>query len=261
MQKWPPASSAAGRSSRLYKALVYEKQIAQTVIGVSEFADPRVDVPDRGDGAARATPPRNSNAPSTRSSQRFAREAPSSREIEQARNTIETAIIGGLERLGGFGGIADRLNMYNHYLRTPDYLDKDIQRYRAVTPATLLAFARDQLTTSTRVVVHATPGQPKPVAQSSGASTGRKRAEARPRPDSRSMRTSRGASRFPKPGPTKPLQLAAPASAVLAEWAHAHTQRTSRIADRRRESRDQDRQRCEPDRETGPGKLRGGDAR
>ena len=38
-------------------------------------------------------------------------EAPSSREIEQARNTIETAIIGGLERLGGFGGVADRLNM------------------------------------------------------------------------------------------------------------------------------------------------------
>ena len=35
-------------------------------------------------------------------------------------------IIGGLERLGGFGGVADRLNSYNHYLGTPDYLQQDI---------------------------------------------------------------------------------------------------------------------------------------
>ena len=38
-------------------------------------------------------------------------------ELERARNTIETNIVGGLERLGGFGGIADRLNTYNHYLK------------------------------------------------------------------------------------------------------------------------------------------------
>ena len=41
---------------------------------------------------------------------------PSAVEIEKARNWIGTTIIGGLDRLGGFGGVADRLNMYNHYL-------------------------------------------------------------------------------------------------------------------------------------------------
>ena len=41
--------------------------------------------------------------------------------------------------------MADRLNLYNHYLRTPDYLPKDIERYRGVTPATVSAFVRDQL--------------------------------------------------------------------------------------------------------------------
>ena len=80
-------------------------------------------------------------------------------EVERARNTIETRIIEGLETLGGFGGVADRLNMYNHYLGTPDYLDKDIQRYRAVTPATVRTFANDQLKPSARVVVHAVPGE------------------------------------------------------------------------------------------------------
>ena len=42
--------------------------------------------------------------------------------------------------------MADRLNSYNHYLGTPDYLAKDIERYRAVTPASLQSFAKDQLT-------------------------------------------------------------------------------------------------------------------
>ena len=64
---------------------------------------------------------------------------------------IETNIIGGLERLGGFGGIADRLNSYNHYLGNPDYLQQDVQRYRGVTAATLQTFARDQLAPVRRV--------------------------------------------------------------------------------------------------------------
>ena len=68
-----------------------------------------------------------------KSSASFRANPADAREIEQARNTIETNIVGGLERLGGFGGVADRLNSYNHYLGTPDYLTKDIERYRAVT--------------------------------------------------------------------------------------------------------------------------------
>ena len=40
----------------------------------------------------------------------------------------------GLQRLGGFGGVADPLNHYNHYVGTPDYLAQDITRHRDVTP-------------------------------------------------------------------------------------------------------------------------------
>ena len=32
----------------------------------------------------------------------------------------------GLEVLGGFGGVADTLNIYNHYLGNPGYLREDI---------------------------------------------------------------------------------------------------------------------------------------
>ena len=36
------------------------------------------------------------------------RDGPTAEEMERARNMIETRIIGGLETLGGFGGVADR---------------------------------------------------------------------------------------------------------------------------------------------------------
>ena len=64
----------------------------------------------------------------------------------------------GLETLGGFGGVADRLNQYNHFLGNPDYLAQDIGRYRAATPATLRDVAARTLTTSARVVIEGVPG-------------------------------------------------------------------------------------------------------
>ena len=133
-----------GRSSRLYKKLVYELQIAQTV---SAFQNSlilgsmfQIDATARPGHTAEELERAIEQEIDTIRTQ-----PPSAAEIEKARNSIETAIIGGLDRLGGFGGVADRLNMYNHYLGTPDYLDKDIQRYRAVTPQSVQAFAREYL--------------------------------------------------------------------------------------------------------------------
>jgi hypothetical protein len=40
-----------------------------------------------------------------------------------------------------------------------------VDRYRAVTAAAVQAFARDQLSLTSRVVVHAVPGTPEPLAQ------------------------------------------------------------------------------------------------
>jgi zinc protease len=148
-----------GRSSRLYKKLVYEKQIAQNVSAqqyslilgsmfqIEATARPGHTVEelekalDEELAALRATPPE-------------------AREVERARNTIETNIVGGLEQLGGFGGVADRLNSYNHYVGTPDYLQRDVARYRAVTPATVQAFVRQHLPQNGRVVLHAVAGEP-----------------------------------------------------------------------------------------------------
>jgi len=200
----------SGRSSRLYKSLVYEKQIAQDV-SASQYsltlgsvfqiqatarpghtAEELEQAIDAELNALRSAPPAQS-------------------EIDRARNTIETQIVRGLERLGGFGGVADRLNLYNHHLGDPGYLDDDIQRYRAVTPASVHAFAQKQLAATSRVVVHGVPGEPQlaPVVptppQTAAAGEGGESINA----DEPWRRTA------PVAGPARPLQIPVPESFQL----------------------------------------------
>jgi zinc protease len=200
-----------GRSSRLYKKLVYEKQIAQDVTAqqyslmlgsifqIQATARPGHTVEEL-EKALEEELSTFRSKPAERS------------EIERARNMIETNIIGGLERLGGFGGIADRLNSYNHYLKNPDYLQQDIQRYRAVNTSTLQTFARDQLAPTARVVMHVVPGQPaaQPQVATPPAS---KAAEGE---GSESINADEPwRNEMPKPAAGRPLQLATPVSETL----------------------------------------------
>ena len=148
-----------GRSSRLYKKLVYEQQIAQDVNVVQQSlilgSQFQITV------TARAGRTLEEIEKAVDAELQILRTtAPDASEIERARNTLETRIITGLETLGGFGGVADRLNSYNHYLDNPDYLQQDIARYRAVTPQSVLAFAKAQLTPNSRAVVHVVKGTP-----------------------------------------------------------------------------------------------------
>ena len=77
---------------------------------------------------------------------------PTAAEVERARNRCVSRIIQGLETAGGNGGVADQLNRYNHYLGTPDYLQQDVARYTALTPALLRAAAVRMLRRQSRVV-------------------------------------------------------------------------------------------------------------
>ena len=199
-----------GRSSRLYKKLVYELQVAQNVFAMQNS----LMLGSMFQIHATARPGHTAEEIEQAIEKELdliRTQPPTAAEVEQARNSIETAIIGGLDRLGGFGGVADRLNLYNHYLGTPGYLEQDIQRYRTATPQTLQAFAREYLTTSSRVVVQAIPGQPQ---IDNGP------APAAAVPASQNPGQSINAEepwRFevPKPGPARALELATPMSATL----------------------------------------------
>ena len=198
-----------GRSSRLYKKLVYERQIAQDVSAVQQsFGIRSVFQID-----ATARPGRTAAELEKAIDEELALLVTSGvepREVERARNTIETNIVGSLESITG---LANRLNSYNHYLKTPDYADKDFARYGAVTPAQVQAFARDNLRTNARTVIHAVPGEP-----DFGATV--------PTPPKPTSKPGEGAESIntaedwrmtqPTAAGAKPLQVATPVTATLA---------------------------------------------
>ena len=205
-----------GRASRLYKRLVYERQIAQNV-SASQYSLIlgsmfQIEATARpGHTAAELEKAIDEELAALRA------QAPTAREIEMARNTIETNIIGGLERLGGFGGVADRLNSYNHYLGDPGYLEKDIQRYRGVTPQAVQSFVKGSLAPNARVVLHAVPGTPAPPPAPAATAAAPAGAAAQASSAGGEAINANEDWRFKMPvgAPPKPLEVATPASATL----------------------------------------------
>ncbi|HYO99421.1 MAG TPA: pitrilysin family protein [Pyrinomonadaceae bacterium] len=147
-----------GKSSRLYKRLVYERQIAQDV-GVSQNSLILGSVFQIQATAKPGVKPEDLEKAINEELDVVRKNGVTTDELARARNVIQTRIVQGLERLGGFGGVADRLNQYNHYLGDPSYLAKDLERYDRATPADVHKMAREKLTNNSRVVVYGVPGK------------------------------------------------------------------------------------------------------
>jgi zinc protease len=146
-----------GKASRLYKALVYEKQIAQDV----QVQNSNLLLGSVFELQVTAKPgvkPESLEKAINEELEKLRAEGPTQRELDGARNVIETRMISGLERLGGFGGLADRLNQYNQYLHDPGYLPKDLERYDRATIADVKRIADENLKPTARVVVYGLPG-------------------------------------------------------------------------------------------------------
>ncbi len=145
-----------GRSSRLYQKLVYEKQIAQDVhtgnqsmmLG-SVFM--LVATPKPGVAIEELEKALDAELAALQAS------GPTIEELQRAKNSIQTGFVFGLEEPGGFRGVADRLNTYNHYLGDPGYFTSDLERFNAVTAADVQRIAR-QLTSDTGITVWGVPG-------------------------------------------------------------------------------------------------------
>uniref|UniRef100_A0A832MIJ2 Insulinase family protein n=1 Tax=Eiseniibacteriota bacterium TaxID=2212470 RepID=A0A832MIJ2_UNCEI len=151
---------AGGKSSRLYKRLVYELQIA-TQVTAYQYAG-------RLDGMftlyATARPGHHLDELQRVFDEEIARlaaEGPTAREIERVKNQVEAQFLDAMERVGGFDGKADRLNHYAYFLGEPDSFEKDLARYRAVTPADVQRVARTYMKERHRVVLSVVPtGKP-----------------------------------------------------------------------------------------------------
>jgi zinc protease len=134
---------AHGRASRLYRSLVYEKQIAQSVSAYQASAvlgsTFRIIVTARPD-VCLTTIEREVRHEVQAMSQEV-----SARELERAVNGIETGFVDSLQNVGGFGGRADQLNMYLFHTGEPDYAAEDLRRYTALTGDDIARTMREHL--------------------------------------------------------------------------------------------------------------------
>ncbi len=86
-------------------------------------------------------------------------DGPTDEEVEADKATELTRKINGLQRLGGFGGVADTLDEYNQYTGDPGFLSKDVKMTEDVTVASTKAAAVKYLTKDSAVVVYCVPGK------------------------------------------------------------------------------------------------------
>ena len=196
-----------GKSSRLYKKLVYEKQIAQDV-SVSNQSLMLGSVFAIQATAKHGVKPEDLEKAINEEMAAFRASGPTQKEVDGARNTIESGMI---RRLETAGGVANQFNQYNHFLNDPGYLPKDLERYRNVTPEQLKATANQYFKDNNNVVVYGVPGK-KVVDDVAQTKTEEDKDEAKVSgnsPDEPWRATA------PKPGPLSKLNLPVPVSFKL----------------------------------------------
>jgi zinc protease len=147
---------SSGKTSRLYRALVYEQRIA-TEVAASQNS--------REAGSffqivATAAPGRTL----AEVERAIAREmavlvdrGPTADELDRCLAQAEAHFLFRLQTVGGFGGKSDQLNAYNTFLGDPGYFGRDLERYRSATPMLLRDAAAKYLKTPGRVVLSVVP--------------------------------------------------------------------------------------------------------
>jgi len=147
---------ASGKTSRLYRSLVYEQRIATEVAASQNSREAgsffQVD--------ATAAPIRTLAEVERaigRELATFIDKGPTTGEMERCLAQAESHFIFRLQTIGGFGGKSDQLNAYNIFLGDPGFFQRDLERYRAATSEALRAHAARWLLPRQRVVLSVVP--------------------------------------------------------------------------------------------------------
>ena len=147
-----------GKVSRLYQRLVYKDQVAQSV----SCSDEQVMITSMAQCDIIARPGVKLADIQAKVDEEIAnlrKNGPTHAELDRARNKTLTGMIEGLQRLGGFGGVADMMDRYNQYEHNPGYLAQDVAGYEALTTARVQKAAEEYFGNNQRVVVECVPGK------------------------------------------------------------------------------------------------------
>ena len=147
---------ASGKTSRLYRRLVFEQRLATEVVASQNSRE----IGSFFQIVATAAPGRTLaelEQAITAEISTFMSEGPTAIEMERCRAQAESQFVYRLQTVGGFGGKGDQLNAYNVFLGQPDYFDRDLARYRGASAAALQQAAIDCLGPERRVALSVVP--------------------------------------------------------------------------------------------------------
>jgi zinc protease len=123
---------AHGKTSRLYKTLVYERRVATDVSAYQHSREMGGQFQIVATASAGVALTELHTAILTAVAE-LANHGPTPSEIERGIAQTEAQFIYRLQTIGGFGGKGDQLNAYNTFVDNPGYFDRDRQRYFDVT--------------------------------------------------------------------------------------------------------------------------------
>jgi predicted Zn-dependent peptidase len=159
---------AGSKTSRLYKRLVYDLQIAQSVSAAQQSSE----LGSVFEIVATARPGHTGDELLKVLDEELAKlrtGGVTEPELARARTSIVADIMFDLERSSSR---ANRLNTYAHYVGDPNYLAKDVARTTTATPASSAEAVRTWLKEKDRVVTIVTPKSDAPIAGRIAKKTG-----------------------------------------------------------------------------------------
>ncbi len=146
----------SGKTSRLYKELVYERQIAQDV-SVSQNSNELCSVFNVEVTAKAGVALEEVEAGVDEVLAHLLKKGITKKELEQAKSAWAARFVRSLQKVGGFGGLADRFNSYNTHLGYPNKLEWDMSRYSDATLAGVMEYARRYIDLDRRAILHIVP--------------------------------------------------------------------------------------------------------
>jgi zinc protease len=159
----------AGKTSRLYKRLVYDDQLATNA---GAFVNPR-EIGGQFQISAMARPGVDLARVEKAIDEELARfldQGPTQQEVERVRTQYMANFIRGIDRIGGFGGKSDVLAMSQVYLGDPAAYKIKLARVREATPAKLQSAARRWLSDGVYALEIRPYGDPQPASQTTDRS-------------------------------------------------------------------------------------------
>jgi zinc protease len=148
---------SSGKTSRLYKKLVYEKQVATSAYAYSSASEISGEFTMGAKLKAGGNVEEVENAMSEVLAE-FLATGPTSDELQRVKAAYFANFIKGLERIGGFGGKSDLLASNETYGNSPDHYKKMLKVYQNCTTTDLLNTAKKYLSDG-RFVLVCTPYQ------------------------------------------------------------------------------------------------------